>query len=59
MAELFDRGIISGEECRHVIANDPESGFDDIEEGAEILDPMAMEPELPAEETEPPTEGDV
>lgn len=43
MAELFDRGIISGEECRHVIATDEESGFDDIDEDAEI-DPL-MEPE--------------
>ena len=32
MAELFDRGIISGEEARHVLATDPESGFDDIDE---------------------------
>ena len=47
MAELFDRGIISGEECRHVIATDEESGFDDIDEDAEI-DPL-MEPEEPAE----------
>ena len=42
MAELFDRGIISGEECRHVIATDPESGFDDIDENAE-LDPIGLE----------------
>ena len=32
MAELFDRGIISGEEARHVLATDPDSGFDDIDE---------------------------
>lgn len=43
MAELFDRGIISGEECRHVIANDPESGFDDIDESAEPIDPASLE----------------
>lgn len=34
MAELFDRGIISGEEARHVLATDPESGFDDIDEAS-------------------------
>jgi phage-related protein (TIGR01555 family) len=34
MAELFDRGIISGEEARHVLATDPSSGFDDIDESA-------------------------
>jgi hypothetical protein len=32
MSQLFDRGIISGEEARHVLATDPESGFDDIDE---------------------------
>jgi hypothetical protein len=46
MAELFDRGVLSGEEIRHVIANDPDSGFDDIDEGAEIeMPPTAMEAE--------------
>jgi hypothetical protein len=32
MSQLFDRGIISGEEARHILATDPESGFDDIDE---------------------------
>lgn len=32
MSQLFDRGIISGEEARHVLATDPESGYDDIDE---------------------------
>lgn len=32
MSQLFDRGIISGEEARHLLATDPESGFDDIDE---------------------------
>jgi phage-related protein (TIGR01555 family) len=46
MAELFDRGVLSGEEIRHVIANDPDSGFDDIDVGAEIeMPPTAMEAE--------------
>ena len=34
MSQLFDRGIISGEEARHVLATDPESGFDDIDESS-------------------------
>lgn len=34
MSQLFDRGIISGEEARHVLATDPESGFDDIDEAS-------------------------
>jgi hypothetical protein len=34
MSQLFDRGIISGEEARHVLATDPESGFDDIDENS-------------------------
>lgn len=43
MAELFDRGIISGEEARHILATDPESGFDDIDEDSEIEPPgMAL-----------------
>ena len=44
MSELFDRGIISGEEIRHVIANDPDSGFDDIDEEEELnLEPLEGE----------------
>jgi phage-related protein (TIGR01555 family) len=50
MAELFDRGIISGEEARRVIANDPESGYDDIE--AENV-PEPPDLALPLEEVEP------
>ena len=34
MSQLYDRGIISGEEARHVLATDPESGFDDIDESS-------------------------
>ncbi len=34
MSQLYDRGIISGEEARHVLATDPESGFDDIDEAS-------------------------
>jgi phage-related protein (TIGR01555 family) len=50
MAELFDRGIISGEEARRVIANDPESGYDDIE--AENV-PEPPDIALPLEEVGP------
>ena len=32
MSQLFDRGIVSGQEARHVLATDPASGFDDIDE---------------------------
>jgi phage-related protein (TIGR01555 family) len=39
MAELFDRGIISGEEARHALAVDPDSGFDDIDEDLEVQPP--------------------
>jgi phage-related protein (TIGR01555 family) len=38
MGELFDRGIISGEEIRHILASDPDSGFDDIDEETDPLD---------------------
>jgi phage-related protein (TIGR01555 family) len=38
MAELFDRGIISGEEARHALAVDAESGFDDVDE-SELPEP--------------------
>jgi hypothetical protein len=47
MAELYDRGIISGQEARHVLASDPGSGFDDIDEDAEIEAPDLA---LPMEE---------
>jgi phage-related protein (TIGR01555 family) len=47
MAELYDRGIISGQEARHVLASDPDSGFDDIDEDAEIEAPDLA---LPMEE---------
>ena len=47
MAELFDRGIISGEEARHVLASDPDSGFDDIDEEAQVEPPDVA---LPMEE---------
>ena len=44
MVELFDRGVLSGEEIRHVIANDPDSGFDDIDEEEELnLEPLEGE----------------
>lgn len=36
MVALFDRGIISGEEARHVLATDENSGYTDIDEDAEI-----------------------
>lgn len=41
MAELFDRGIISGEEARHMLATDPDSGFDDIDE-SEVPEPPEL-----------------
>lgn len=45
MCALFDRGIISGEEARHVLATDEDSGYDDIDETKEIVPPdMGEEP---------------
>jgi phage-related protein (TIGR01555 family) len=52
MCALFDRGIISGEEARHVLATDEESGFDDIDEDAEVTPPEDLA--LPLEESETP-----
>lgn len=52
MCDLFDRGIISGEEARHVLATDEESGFDDIDEEAEVTPPDDMA--LPLEESDEP-----
>lgn len=39
MVALYDRGIISGEEARHVLATDEDSGYTDIDEDAEIQPP--------------------
>ena len=51
MAELFDRGIISGNEARHVLATDPESGFDDIDEEDSFEPPeQALPYDLPTPE---------
>jgi phage-related protein (TIGR01555 family) len=51
MAELFDRGIISGNEARHVLATDPESGFDDIDEEESFEPPeQALPYDLPTPE---------
>jgi hypothetical protein len=49
MVALFDRGIISGEEARHVLATDEDSGYTDIDEDAEIETPDLA---LPIEEAE-------
>lgn len=43
MGELFDRGIISGEEIRHILASDPDSGFDDIDEETDPLEGLEGE----------------
>ena len=52
MSQLFDRGIISGEEARHVLATDPESGFDDIDEDSVPEPPnLALPMEPPEGET--------
>lgn len=51
MSQLFDRGIISGEEARHVLATDPESGFDDIDEDSVPEPPdLALPVDLPGGE---------
>ena len=42
MCALFDRGIISGEEARHILATDEDSGYDNIDEEAEIVPPEEM-----------------
>lgn len=39
MTALFDRGIIDGMEARHRLAEDPDSGFADIDETKEIEPP--------------------
>ena len=55
MCALFDRGIISGEEARHVLATDEDSGYDDIDETKEIIPPGAeAEPMEVGEEIEIP-----
>ena len=36
MAVLFDRGIIDGMEARSALADDPESGFANIDSSKEI-----------------------
>jgi phage-related protein (TIGR01555 family) len=55
MCALFDRGIISGEEARHVLATDEDSGYDDIDETKEIVPPDAeTEPMEVGEEVEIP-----
>jgi hypothetical protein len=42
MCALFDRGILSGEEARHILATDEDSGYDNIDEDAEIVPPEEM-----------------
>jgi phage-related protein (TIGR01555 family) len=52
MSQLFDRGIISGEEARHVLATDPDSGFDDIDEDSVPEPPdLALPVDPPGGET--------
>jgi hypothetical protein len=52
MSQLFDRGIISGEEARHVLATDPDSGFDDIDEDSVPAPPdLALPVDPPGGET--------
>lgn len=52
---LFDRGLVSGEEVRKALAEDPKSQFTNIDPGAEVQEPeLALPMEGAQEQTEDP-----
>ncbi|OUO94796.1 DUF1073 domain-containing protein [Cloacibacillus sp. An23] len=55
-ATLFDRGIVSGEEVRKALAEDPKSQFTNIDPGAEVPEPDLA---LPMEGAQEPGRSDL